>query len=83
MWTLIKHIEKKLDGNYIRMLHGVLNKSWKQLPTKQQLYSFPPHKLFWPDKQDVQATAGEARVNSEVMFSYGQLTLAHESASVS
>ena len=26
-WTLTKHMEKKLDGNYTRMLRAVLNKS--------------------------------------------------------
>ena len=31
-------MEKKLDGNYTRMLWAVLNKSWRQHPTKQQLY---------------------------------------------
>ena len=31
-------MEKKLDGNYSRMLWAILNKSWKQHPTKQQLY---------------------------------------------
>ena len=36
-----KHEEK--DDNYTRMLHAVLNKSWKQHPTKQQLYGqLPP-----------------------------------------
>ena len=39
-WTLIKRIEKRLDGNCTRMLRAVLNKSWKQHPTKQQLYSY-------------------------------------------
>ena len=29
---------KKLDGNYTRMLRAILNKSWRQHPTKQQLY---------------------------------------------
>ena len=29
---------KKLDDNYTRMLRAVLNKSWRQYPTKQQLY---------------------------------------------
>ena len=33
-WTLTKRMEKKLDGNYIRMLRAILNKSWKQHPTK-------------------------------------------------
>ena len=37
-WTLTKHIEKKLDGNYTRILPAILNKSWRQHLTKQQLY---------------------------------------------
>ena len=37
-WTLTKRLEKKLDSNYTRMLRAVLNKSWRQHPTKQQLY---------------------------------------------
>ena len=41
-WTLTKCIEKKLDGNCTRMLRAILNKSWKQQPTKQQLYSHLP-----------------------------------------
>ena len=36
-------MEKKLDGNYTRMLQAILNKSWRQYSTKQQLYGhFPP-----------------------------------------
>ena len=31
-------MEKKLDGNYIRMPWAILNTSWRQHPTKQQLY---------------------------------------------
>ena len=31
-------MEKKLDGNYTRMLRAVLNMSSRQHPTKQQLY---------------------------------------------
>ena len=37
-WTLSKYMEKKLDVNYKRMLRAILNKSWRQYPTKQQLY---------------------------------------------
>ena len=37
-WMLTKRIEKNLDGNYIRMLRAILNKSWRLHPTKQQLY---------------------------------------------
>ena len=41
-WTLIKRLEKKLDGNYTRMLRAILNKSWRQHPTKHQLYGHLP-----------------------------------------
>ena len=41
-WTLTKRTEKKLDGNYTRMLRAILNKSWRQQPTKQQLYGHQP-----------------------------------------
>ena len=42
-WTLTKRMEKKLDGNYARMLRAILNQSWRQHPTKQQLYGH-----LWP-----------------------------------
>ena len=41
-WRLTKHMEKKLDGNYARMLREILNKSWRQHPTKQKLYGLLP-----------------------------------------
>ena len=41
-WTLTKRMEKKLDGNYTRMLRAILNKSWRQHPTKQLLYVHLP-----------------------------------------
>ena len=41
-WTLTKQMEKKPDGNYTRMLQAILNKSWRQHPTKQQLYGYLP-----------------------------------------
>ena len=41
-WTLTKRMEKKIDGNYTRMLRAMLNKSWRQHPTKQQLYGYLP-----------------------------------------
>ena len=41
-WTLTKRLEKKLEGNYTRMLRAILNKSWRQHPTKQQLYGHQP-----------------------------------------
>ena len=38
----VKRIEKKLDGNFSRILRAIMNKSWKQHPKKQQLYSHLP-----------------------------------------
>ena len=40
--TTIKRMERKLDGNYTRMLRAILNKSWRQHPSKQQLYGHLP-----------------------------------------
>ena len=40
--TLTKCIEKKLDWSCTRMLLAILNKSWKQHPTKQQVYGHLP-----------------------------------------
>ena len=37
-WTLTKRLERKLDGNYTRMLRAILNKSGGQHPTRHQLY---------------------------------------------
>ena len=41
-WTLTKRLENELDGNYTRMLRAILNKSWRQHPTKHQLYVHLP-----------------------------------------
>ena len=41
-WTLTKQLEKKLDGNYTRMLRAILNKFWRKHPTRRQLYGHLP-----------------------------------------
>ena len=41
-WMLTKRLEKKLDGNYTRMLRAIFNKSWRQHPTRHQLYGHLP-----------------------------------------
>ena len=40
--TLTKRLEKKLDGNYTRILWAILNRSWRQHPTWHQLYGHLP-----------------------------------------
>ena len=65
-WMLTKRLEKKLDGNYTRMLRAVLNKSWRQHPTRQQLYGHlpPSRKLYKLDEPDTRDTVGEVRTSS-------------------
>ena len=41
-WTLTNVGEKKLYGNYTKILWAVLNKFWRQHPRKQQLYGHLP-----------------------------------------
>ena len=45
IWTLTKPLKERHDDNYTRMSLAALNKSWKQHPTKQQLFSHLPPKL--------------------------------------
>ena len=40
-WTLTKRMEK-LEGNYTRMLGAILNKSWRQHPTRPKQYGHLP-----------------------------------------
>ena len=41
-WTLTKRLQKKLDGNYTRMLRAIFNRSWQQHPTRHRLYGHLP-----------------------------------------
>ena len=55
---LTKCSEKKLDENYTRKLHTILNKSRNQLPTKHSCMAtyIPSYKLPKEDEQDMQET---------------------------
>ena len=65
-WTLTKRLEKKLDCHYPRMLRAILNKSWRQHPTKHQLYGhLPPFtKISKLDEPGTQDTVGRAETSS-------------------
>ena len=41
-WTLTKRLDKKLNGNYTRLLRAILNKSWRQHSTRHQVYGHLP-----------------------------------------
>ena len=62
-WTLTKRLEKKLDGNYTRMLRAILNKSWQQDTNCTATYPLS-RKLSKLDEPGMQDTAGEAEMNS-------------------
>ena len=57
-WTLTKRLEKKVDGNYTRMLRAILNKS------NYTASCLPSQKLSKSDEPDIQDTAGEAGTSS-------------------
>ena len=65
-WTLTKRMEKKLDGNYTRILRAILNKSWRKHPTRTNCTAtyLPSWKLSKLDEPDMQETAGEAGTSS-------------------
>ena len=65
-WTLTKRLEKKLDGNYTRMLRAILNKFWRQHPTSTNYTAtcLPSRKLSKLDEPHMKDTAGEAGTSS-------------------
>ena len=41
-WTLTKSLEKRLSGNYTRMLRAILDRSWKDHTTNTEIYANMP-----------------------------------------
>ena len=75
-WTQTKRLEKKLDGNYTRMLRAILNKSWWQHPTRHRLYGHLP-----PITETIEVRqtrhAGHCRRSREELISYVLLWTPH------
>ena len=66
-WTPTKRLEKKLDGDYTRMLRAIMNKSWRQHPPQGTNYTATyllSRKLSKLDEPDMQDTTGEAGTSS-------------------
>ena len=65
-WMQTKRLEKKIDGNSTRMLQAILNKSWRQYPTRYQLYGHQPPitKTTKLDEPNMRDTVGEAGTSS-------------------
>ena len=73
-WTLTIRMEKKLDDNCARMLRAILNKYWKQHPTKQQLYGhLTPMTITIQVRRNMLDPAGDVEMNSLVTYSCGPL----------
>ena len=68
-------MEKKFDGNYIRMLRAELKKSWKHTLQNSSCTAIyhPLRKLSKLDEPDMQDTAGEVGMNSLATYSRGPL----------
>ena len=73
VFPVLPFLERKLDGNYTRILRAIFNKSWQQHPSKIQLYGHQPPimKSIQVRRTRPQDTAGEAETSSYVMYSYG------------
>ena len=63
-WILTKQLEDKLDGTYARMLRAILNKSWQQHPTTEELYGNIPKlsNIIRERRTRFAGQAGEARL---------------------
>ena len=76
-WTLTKRLEKKLDSNYTTMWRAILNNSWRQHPTRHQLYDHLP-----PITKTIQVRrtrhAGHCWKSREGMYSYGPPHMAEQ-----
>ena len=77
-WTLTKRLEKKLDGNYTRMLRAILNKSWRQHPTRHQLYGHLPPITKTIQVRRTRHVGHCWRSRDELMYSYGPPHMARQ-----
>ena len=82
-WTLTKRLKKKLDGNYTRMLRAILNKSWRQHPTRHHTswtgrtllekqgrahkWCTPMDPSIWPSK----SRATSSNIHTAAMWGHG------------
>ena len=79
-WTLTKRMEKKLDGNYTIMLRAILNKSWRQHPTKKQLCSHLPSitKIILVRRTRHAGNCWRIRTNAYMIYSCGPLQMGEQ-----
>ena len=68
-WTLSSKLEKRLDGTYTRLLMRVKNLSWKQHPTRTQIYEDLPPVSTVVKARRVQFAGHCLRANNEIISS--------------
>ena len=81
-WTLTNRLEKKLDGNYTRMLRAIFNKSWRQHPTRHQLYGHLPPIIKTIQVRRTRNAGHNWKSKGELTSDILLLTLSHERGSV-
>ena len=76
-WTLTKRQEKRLDGKYTRTLRAILNRLWRQHPTKQQLSKLDePEMQVWRGMlQRERERGGKGEVNNPTTLYLNQQAL--------
>ena len=64
-WKLTKLMERKLEGNYTKLLRAIFNKSWRNTPQSMSCTAtyLPSRKLSKLDEPYMQDTAGEAETS--------------------
>ena len=72
--------KKKLEDNYTRMLRAILNTSWRQYPTKQQLYGHLPPITKSIKVRRTRHTERCWRIRDELISDFLQWTPSHGQA---
>ena len=75
--TLTQRLEKKLDSNHTRMFQAVLNKSWRQHPTKQQQYGHLPPIMKTIKVRQIRHAGHYLRSKDELIIDIFQWTPSH------
>ena len=77
-WTLTKALEKRLSGNYTRMLRAILNKSWKDHHTNKEIYANIPDIYTSIRQQRLRFSVGEISAKWHQILFYGNLPMVRE-----
>ena len=82
-WTLVKCLEKKLEGNYTRIPHSILNNSLKQHSTNHAMtYPYGHNQMSQPMQRCARMYTIRCSINSppspQVVVLFCQLCMLHD-----